>query len=81
MKTLIAWITTCAACGVALGAPEQTSPRNLSLGIGKSIVLESPADIHRVSVGNPDVLDAVGVTPREVLISGKSAGQTSFGWP
>ncbi len=64
--------------GVA-AAQTQNPPKDLTLGVGKSMVLDSPADVRRVSVGNPEVLkEAVGVsTHREVLVSGKSAGETT----
>jgi pilus assembly protein CpaC len=71
-------------CGIALlwagvaAAQNQSPPKDLTVGVGKSLVVDSPVDVHRVSVGNPDVLEAVGVSEREVLVSGKSAGETTL---
>jgi len=45
---------------------------------GRSVVLEHPDDIVRISVANPEVLDAVAVTTREVLLNGKLSGTTSL---
>ena len=45
---------------------------------GRSVVLEHPDDIVRISVANPDVVDAVAVTTREVLLHAKSSGSTSL---
>ena len=62
-----------AAC--VLGAQDQTP---LNVAAGKSIVVDSPVDIKRVSVSNPDVLEAVGISPREVLINGKLGGEATL---
>jgi len=45
---------------------------------GRSVVLEHPDEIVRISVASPDVLDAVAVTTREILLHGKSAGTTTL---
>lgn len=60
---------------VAQGGPG--APRELSLITGKSVVLDSPVDVIRASVADPEVVEAVGVSPTEVLLNGKKPGQTS----
>lgn len=45
---------------------------------GRSVVIEHPDDIVRVSIANPEVIDAVAVTTREVLLNAKSSGTTSL---
>jgi pilus assembly protein CpaC len=52
--------------------------RDLLVTVGKSVVIDSPVDIARVSVANGDIAEAVVVNPREVLVNGKAAGETSF---
>ncbi len=54
------------------------SPRELSVTVGKSTILESPVTIERVSVGNSDVAEAVVVSPREVLINARTPGETTL---
>ncbi len=54
------------------------SPRDLVLNVGKSLVLESPEDIQRVSVASGDILELVAVGPREVVINGKGPGESSL---
>lgn len=76
MKRVLGWSAVLLA-GLA-AAQTQTPPKDLTLSVGKSLVLDSPVEVRRVSVGNPDVLDAVGVSEREVLVNGKSAGETSL---
>ncbi len=60
-------------------ATQQTAaaPRQLHLTAGKSIVIDSPVEITRVSVANPETLEAVGVSPREVVLNGREPGETS----
>ncbi len=50
----------------------------MKLTVGKSIVIERPGDIARVSIGNPEVIDAVAVTSREILVNAKSLGLSSL---
>ncbi len=58
-------------------AAQDAAPRELVLLPGKSVVLDSPVDIQRVSVANDKVAEAVGITPREVLLNGREPGETS----
>lgn len=50
----------------------------ITLTASRSRVLTVPFDVTRIAVTNPEVADAVVVTPREVLIDGKSTGTTSL---
>lgn len=52
--------------------------RDLFVTVGKSLVVDSPVNIQRVSVGNGDLAEALAVNPREVLVNGKSVGETSI---
>ena len=52
----------------------QTSVEELSVTIGKSIVVDYPSDIARISTSNPDIVDAVAVSTREVLLHAKDHG-------
>lgn len=65
------------AAVLPLAAQDAAAPRELVLLPGKSVVLDSPVDIQRVSVANEKVAEAVGVTPREVLLNGREPGETS----
>src|SRR5690349_24892895 len=51
--------------------------KELRLTVGKSLVVESPVTIQRVSVANGDVAEAIAITPKEVLINGKAPGETT----
>src|SRR5271168_4253881 len=56
----------------------QGGPEEIRLTIGKSIVIDYPADIARISTSNPDIVDASPVTGREVLVHGKSFGTVTL---
>jgi len=67
--------TTTAAAAQELHTP---AARDLFVTVGKSLVVDSPVNIQRVSVGNGDLAEALAVNPREVLVNGKAVGETSI---
>jgi pilus assembly protein CpaC len=64
--------------GAAIGLFAQGGPEEIRLTVGKSIVIDYPADIARISTSNPDIVDASPVTGREVLVHGKSFGTVTL---
>jgi len=56
----------------------QSGPEDIRLTVGKSIVIDYPADISRISTSNADIVDASPVTTREILIHGKSFGTVTL---
>src|SRR5271157_564520 len=65
-----------------IGPPAQPEnipgPAKLTVTVGKSLIIDSPLNIQRVSVANGDLVEAVAVNPKEVLLNGKGAGETSL---
>ncbi|MFB3826740.1 MAG: pilus assembly protein N-terminal domain-containing protein [Bryobacteraceae bacterium] len=61
---------------VPLAAQEPST--RLEVTVGKSLVIDSPVNIQRVSVATPELAEAVAVNPRELLINGKGAGETTL---
>lgn len=61
--------------GLASG---QSGPEDIRLTVGKSIVIDYPADISRISTSNPEIADASPVTTREILIQGKAFGNDTL---
>jgi pilus assembly protein CpaC len=49
----------------------------IQLSSGKSTLIALPQDTVRLSVGNPDVADAMLINPRSLYILGKQAGSTN----
>jgi pilus assembly protein CpaC len=58
--------------------PVPSSPDKLMLTVGKSMIIDSPVRIERLAVANELLVEAVAIDPRQVLINGKSAGETSL---
>src|ERR1700730_17555566 len=63
------------AASVAPALYAQAANQELKLTVGKSVVIDYPSDIGRISTSNPDVVDAVPITAREILINAKANGQ------
>jgi pilus assembly protein CpaC len=87
------WLCSVAMVAAAATAPSAQSPapaaaqatpqtsvatERIELGAGRSTVLTVEFDVVRIAVTDPLIADAVVVTPREVLIDGKSAGAISL---
>ncbi len=69
---VIALLLFCGMTAIGQNAQE------LRLTLGKSIVIDYPADIGRISTSNPEVADYVAVTAREILIHAKSHGTSTL---
>jgi len=69
-------VQTQSATNVLEGRP--AAARDLFVTVGKSLVVDSPVNIQRVSVANGEFAEALAVNPREVLVNGKAAGETSM---
>src|SRR5882724_2021522 len=67
----------CAGAG-APGLLAQSGSQELKLTVGKSVVIDYPSDVGRISTSNPDVVDAVPITAREILINAKANGQSTL---
>jgi pilus assembly protein CpaC len=58
---------------------QQVEPATvLRVPVGNSSVVMHGSVLDRVSIGNPDIADAVVVSAREVVVNGKAAGTTSL---
>lgn len=66
------------ALGSAGWVSGQAGPEEVRLTVGKSIVIDYPTDIARISTSNADIVDASPVTGREVLVHGKSFGTVTL---
>jgi pilus assembly protein CpaC len=63
---------------VVPSAPRSGIDRRLQATVGKSLIIDSPLRIDKISVANGDLVEAVPINPQEVLINGKAAGETSI---
>ncbi len=70
-----------AATGVVEPSSNADIAPPLRLASGKSSVVRLDSEIIRVAVGNPDTLDVILITPREIYLLGKQSGSTNvFLW-
>jgi len=67
--------------GHAQEPPQHVAPPidgKLTATVGKSLIIDSPLKIEKISVANGDLVEAVAINPKEVLINGKAPGETSL---
>jgi pilus assembly protein CpaC len=64
-------------CSQAICADVTTASR-LVVTVGKSISIDSPLTIKRISIANNTLAETVAIGPREVLLNGKAPGETSL---
>ncbi len=57
---------------------EAEAPQSLHLLVGRSILISSPARIKRVSLADPNIAEAIVVSPTQVLVNGKAPGGVSL---
>jgi pilus assembly protein CpaC len=57
---------------------DTSNPQKIFLTKGKSVILESPMPVKRISIVDTEVVDALVLTPKEVYLTGKSIGKTNL---
>jgi len=53
-------------------------PQQVSLVVGKSTVVDMPIAIKRASLADPQVADAIVLSPRQIYVTGKGYGTTNL---
>ena len=66
-----------------IGAAQQPTassslPQTLHLLVNRSLVITSPVRITRISVANPDIAEAIVISPYQVLVNGKTPGAVTM---
>ncbi len=56
----------------------QDSANDLSVAVGKSVLVDFSRPVQRVAVGLSDVAEASATSPTEIMVNGKTPGQTSL---
>jgi len=75
------WALLLALAFSAAVAAQDASPSSsaaMKLSVGRSVVLDRPSDVARISISNPEIVDAVAVTTREILVNAKSVGMATL---
>lgn len=62
----------------ATAGQEGGEPQTLHLLVGRSLVISSPTRIKRVSLADPEIAEAIVVSPTQVLVNGKKPGGVSL---
>ena len=81
-------VTPAAPLEAANAIAQQTSPgqpaaaassgERLHLLVGRSLVISSPSPVKRVSIADPNIADAVVISPYQVLLNGRNPGGVSL---
>jgi len=76
-------MTVCAARNLqaqagAPAAPNQDSANELSVAVGKSVLVDTARPVARVAIGLGDVAEADAISPTEIMVDGKAPGETSL---
>ena len=66
------------ACASTLRAADGPVAERVDLTAGKSHLIDTAVNIDRVSVAAPETVEAVPVSPRTLVINGKTPGETSL---
>ena len=61
-----------------VGAPNQDSANELSVSVGKTVLIDCAKPVARVAIGLPEVAEASAISPTEIMVIGKAAGETSL---
>jgi len=59
-------------------APRRDASRELSIAVGKTAVIDFTHPVTRVAIGLGDIAEVNAVSPTEVIVNGKAAGDTSL---
>jgi pilus assembly protein CpaC len=79
-------VVLCAGGGLQAQAPaaqpaaaaNQDASNELSVAVGKSILIDVAKPIARVAIGLPDTAEVTAISPNEVMLNGKAVGETSL---
>ena len=60
------------------GVSFQDSANELSVAVGKTVLVDCVRPVSRVAIGLGDVAEATAISRNEIMVNGKSAGETSL---
>ncbi len=69
---------TSAPAAPSAGLSSQDSANDLSVAVGKSVVLDLARPVIRIVVGIGDYAQATAVSPTQILVNGKAPGETTL---
>ena len=60
------------------GASMQDSANDLSVAVGKTVLVDCAKPVMRVAIGLGDIAEATAISPTEIMLNGKAPGETSL---
>lgn len=78
IRRTIALTVLLAVVTVSFSAAATYPPETISLPVGQSVVMDTPAAVTRVSVASPDIAEVMVLSPRQIYLTGKSTGATTL---
>jgi pilus assembly protein CpaC len=69
---------TPAPLSASAGVAAEDSANDLVVAVGKSVLVDCAQPIERIAVGSGDLAEATAVSPTEIMLNGKAAGETSL---
>ena len=60
------------------GTRFEDSTNELSVAVGKAVLVDCAQPIQRVAVGQADIAEATAISPTEIMVNGKAEGETSL---
>jgi pilus assembly protein CpaC len=60
------------------GASMQDSANDLSVAVGKTVLVDCAKPVMRVAIGLGDIAEATAISPTEIMLNGKASGETSL---
>ena len=67
-----------AAPSPSAGVSFQDSSNELSVAVGKTVLVDCVRPVTRVAIGLGDVAEASAISPTEIMVNGKAPGETSL---
>ncbi len=62
----------------SISAVSHDSSNELSVGVGKTVLVDCAHPVARVSIGLGDFAEASAISPTEIMVNGKAPGETSL---
>jgi len=73
------WQATAAlAVSLAVAVAQAPATKELRLTLGKGELLQFARDVQKVSISEPNIADAVIVSPKEIVVNAKGVGATTL---
>jgi pilus assembly protein CpaC len=66
------------AAAPSAGVSAQDSANDLVVSVGKAVLVDCAQPIQRIAVGSGEIAEATAVSPTEIMLNGKVAGDTSL---